>query len=221
MTFHPGFLQTAVVAQTITIDSGSGNQTVPQYNILTVEIWGGGAGAQGFSDAGSTQNGTAGGASSVSTLGMTANGGTNVLTGGTASGGNTTNTTGNSGANGSSQNSPTPGVGGTGGGSPNGGADRTGPSADADAPGNAGNAPGGSGSGSVFDFPGTPDINLASRGNGGGGYSKSVYTRGVTSGAPAIGALLAYSVGAGGTGGGGTRAKGGAGANGRVRFTIA
>lgn len=229
-----------VAASTTTDDTpGSRTFTVPRYNTLTVEVWGPGKGGSSYTD-GSIGNflaqggGVATSASSVSTLSMTANGGGNGTStsnnGGTASGGNTTNTTGTNGVSGGS--SPSPVNGGTGGGSPNGGADRAGPApltATGTAQmvaGNAGNAPGGGGSGpagSKTNFSGSNSYNGAIGGPG-GGYSKSVYTFGVTAGFPSVGDVLSYTVAAGSASNAGTpsvpSSRGGAGAAGRVKFTV-
>lgn len=212
-----------VIAGSQTFDSSSGNFSMPAYNTLTVEIWGGGSSSVGQTN-GSTVNGNAGGATTCSTLSMTANGAAAGITigtppftqpgaAGTASGGNTTNTTGNVGDIGVSPGTTSPC---TGAGAPNGGGNVTTPSG-ANTNGTNGSTPGGGGSGVHF---------AASSGAGGssGGYSKSVYTFGVTSGFPAIGALLAWAVGSGGAAAGTTPAdalnqRSGAGANGRVKFT--
>lgn len=188
-----------------TFDTGSGNFTVPNYNTLTVELWGGGG--SGESTDGSTFSfGGSGSNTTCTTLSMTAQGGALGQNagggGGPASGGNTTNTTGNSGGGRTTS--------GTGGGAASGGGNVSPPGANG--AGTAGSTPGGGGSGARLSSVGG--------GAGGGGYSKSVYTRGVTSGAPAIGASLAYAVGAGAAPNivPGLN-NGGAGTNGRVKFT--
>lgn len=204
----------AVVPLVTTFDSGSGNFTVLNYNTLTVEAWGGGA------PGGNNSLAVPGNASSVSTLGMSASGGNfppgtiNTGTGGsggTASGGNNTNSTGTAGT-GTSPTNTGAGTSGAGGAGANGGAG--GAARGTLGTGNPGTAPGGGGGGSNQSGDGLTFTK--NPGGGGGGYSKSVYTRGVTSGAPLIGASLAYAVGALASASGQ-----GDGAAGRVRFTVA
>lgn len=205
-----------VVPGSTTFDTGSGNFTTPNYNTLTIEVWG--AGASGGSG-GTTVQSVAGGASTCTTKGMTANGGARTTVnangagggvGGTASGGNTTNTTGGTGGDPSPLNTSA-GTSGAGGAGASGGAG--GLAGGSPSTGAAGTAPGGGGAGSNNSAGGGTFQKFA--GGGGAGYSKSVYTFGVTSGFPTVAQLLAYSVGAGPA----ANASGGAGANGRVRFT--
>lgn len=205
----------AVTPSTSTYDAGSGVYTVPAYNTLTVEVWG--AGSSGLGTTGwYFSSGIAGGTSSVSTLGMGATGGagpvcstpttdgrnTTLGAPGYGYGGNAANISGNYGTGWSRW-----GVsgGGIGGGAPYGGGN-VGPAAG----GTTGSAPGGGGSGMLIDSG-----NYA--GGSSGGYSKSVYTRGAA-GAPAVGQGLSFSVGVGGPRP--TSYGGGAGGNGRVRFTV-
>lgn len=240
----------AVVPGSTTFDTGSGNYTVPNYNILTIEVWGQGGGAVGKPGANNNQGteteGTDGAASTVTGTGIaiTANGGGRGRSGanggtggtaGTASGGNTTNTTGNVGGN----RTPTTGTGnntvktsGVGGAAPNGGAQAAGVNSSSDSTtigtivtnGTNGNAPGGGGSG-IADTT-TGGLPLATNkqgfaGAGSCGYSKSVFVIGVTANAPSVGALLAYlAATSGGVAGGAGARPGGAGAAGRVKFTI-
>lgn len=195
-----------------TFDSGSSNFTVPAYNTLTVEIWG--AGGAGSGDNATTfVDGNPGTSSSVSTLSMTAAGGGGATSNsggvaGSASGGNTTNTSGNNG--GAAGNGTGSGVGA---GAPNGGASTTQLVGTTTQSGTAGNAPGGGGGG-------TRRASANNAGGASGAYSKSVYTRGVTSGAPTVGSSLAYAVGASGTAPTAIVTAGN-GANGRVKFTWA
>lgn len=237
-----------VVPATTTDDTAhSSTFAVPRYNTLTVEVWGPGRGGGSYPDA-HTPNllqvgiATAPSASSVSTLGMTANGGgngnsntaTGGLLGGTASGGNTTNTTGTD-TTASDHLSNVPITSGVGGGSPNGGATTGAVSSPSPSTGTAqfvagitGNAPGGGGGGaaaSKTNFSGSNSYSSRSGGPG-GGYCKSVYTFGVTSGFPSVGDSLSYTVAAGtlspGDNAPGFAASfGGNGRNGRVKFTVA
>jgi hypothetical protein len=214
---------TPVVPGATTFNSGSGNYSVPAYNTLTIEIWG--AGASG----GVTSQANNGGNSTVSTYSLTAGGGikstattynTNQLgIGGTASGGNTTNT------NGGNSTSPSPtnlgvGTSGAGGNSPNGGTGgaAVGGGLGTVAAGNAGNAPGGGGSGHQSFIGGPAGGQAKYPGGGAGAYVRHVFTFGA-GGAPAVGASIAYAVGAGGTSS--SSPVDGAGAAGRVRFTVA
>lgn len=203
-----------------TYNSGSGNWTVPNYNTLTIELWGGGATAGA-----STGTPVQGNNSTVSTLGLTAGGGrypTGALNsatgggvGGTASGGNTTNTNGGTGGGCSPANAG-PGYSGTGGSSPNGGSGGAGVYNNSltSVNGNPGNAPGGGGGGGNSFSPVGGGNYYKRLGGGGGAYVKHVVTRG-SPGAPTIGALLAYVVAAAVTGNAGS----GNGAAGRVKFT--
>ena len=220
-----------VTPDTNTYDGSSGTETVPHYDMLVVELWGPGAGGAGLDDAsllGTQVDSTTPSASTISTLSMTANGGTKTTTpgggtpaGGTASGGNTTNTQGGSGHAGAIA-APGEVTSGHGGSSPSGGAQTAGKSSVGLANGtglNGGNgaAPGAGGSGAVYrNVAGT--VTQGAQGGAGGGYSKSVYVRGVTAGAPAVGASLSWAVGAGTVGGNGSKVDGGTGANGRARF---
>jgi hypothetical protein len=199
-----------VIAGSQAFTSGSGTFVVPHYNTLTVNVWG--AGASGNYEDGTTgvfQVGNPGGTSSVSTLSISATGGSASFvagdaTGGTGSGGNTTNSTGTAGS--------ISGFTSIGGGAANGGGNVTiTGGTDASQNGVPGTARGGGGTSGVG--VGTPEA-----GGGGGGFSQSVYTFGVTSGAPAPGASLSWAVGAGGAS---TTAEGvlsGAGHNGEVQF---
>lgn len=222
-----------VSASSTTFNSGSGNFTVPSYNTLTVETWGGGAGGDYGVVNTSLTRGGAGTASTVSTLGMTANGG-GATTGGngaggignavtaataaTATGGNNTNTSGTTGGNDTgnqASTAQTSGVGGTAPGSGGaGGASVTTSAINQHLAGNPGTAPGGGGSGGA-DSTGVGQ-GRGYHGGASGAYSKSIYTRNVTSGFPVIGASLAYAVGSAGA-----ASNGNAGAAGRVKFTWA
>jgi hypothetical protein len=208
-----------------TFDAASGNFPVPNYNVLTIELWGAGGAGLGFtttSDITATDAvGTDGGASSV--LSMVANGGKHGNStqagvspgvGGTASGGNTTNTTGNTGGGFGVGTNP---ANGRGGGAANGGGDQNSTNNTTlhlVTPGTIGTIPGGGGSACVN---GSAAGGTRMNGAGGGGYCKSVFTFGVTSGFPSFGALLAYVAGVGGVPAG--AAPGGAGRFGRVKFT--
>lgn len=202
-------------SQTFTT-SGSHQFSVPEYNTLTVELWGAGAaGAAAVSGAGNGQNG---GATTIVALGMTAGGGVGGTkldpdldyrqfaaggAGGTASGGNTLNTSGSAGSSGYEGGSAANG--GAGGTAPY-IASNTGPTS-----GGPGSAPGGGGGAGHYDLGG----NWLFPGAGGGGsYSKSVYTPGT---GPAHRTLLDLVVGAGGAGQTGN--PNGNGAVGRIVFT--
>lgn len=201
-------------------NSGSGTHEVTAYNTLTIELWGGGAGAGSYNFAGNTIAGD----TTVSTYGLTAGRGkalndpagvASTASGGTASGGNTTNTNGQ---NGGAGNNTTSGKGGD---SPNGGAGGAALAVPAGSgvhlTGNNGNAPGGGGGGSAYRNGALPGSQY---GGGGGAYVKHVFNAG-DPGAPAIGGLVAYAVGAAGVGSSnGTVGTCGSGAPGRVRFTV-
>lgn len=204
--------QGTVTSGSQTFTSGSGSFTVPSYNTLTVEVWGGGSSGVGVVQSVGGTSAHSGGPSSVSTLGLTSGGGTGPAggassgAGATGSGGNTSNTQGGTGTY-------TPVVSSTGGGAANGGASVTLAVSTGSSNGVNGNAPGGGG---------TSNSDVGNYGCGGpaGGYTKSVYTFG---NGPAPGSSVAYSVGAGGAAvvvaavsGFGTS---GAGANGQVKFT--
>lgn len=205
----------AVVPGSTTFDSGSGTYTVPNYDTLTIEVWGGGAPGGTTITPDGNGSGVAGTilANGGGRPTSNANGGTGGP-GGTASGGNTTNTTGSAGTGASPTNfgAGTSGAGGAGANGGAGGAAKgTGTNPNN---GNPGTAPGGGGGGQ--NFQGDGGLFSKYPGGGGGGYAKSVYVRGVTSGAPLIGSGLSYSVGAVSS-----AANQGDGAAGRVKFTVA
>jgi hypothetical protein len=224
-----------VVPGSTTFDSGSGNFTVPGYNTLTVELWGGGGSGRGSTN--QVANGASGGVggnngvdSTVSTLGLTAergrgaSGGTGTGTGGAggAGVGGDDNQSGESGQSGTSNSNSSIAY-RYGGASPNGGARATGnlSGTTSGADGIAGNAPGGGGTGwaiNVNQGPGFGWQSYAHASGGGGGYTSKTYVRGEP-GAPDIGDLLAYAVGAGGASVGSGSSESGAGAAGRVKFT--
>jgi hypothetical protein len=226
---------------------------VPAYNTLTVEGWGGGSGSSGVQDSSSnltgplvlSQGGT-GGTTSVSTLSLQATGGvcsnriqaqrsgvdvstgSGTGTGGTATGG-TTNTSGSAGGAASVPTAGTTPTAGSGAAAPGGGGAAVSGGTDANnlastrTNGTAGNAPGGGASGGVNKCPSS---GYASPGGASGAYFSKTYTFGAV-GAPAVGDLLAYAVGAGGLAGTtnqsatGAYANGAAGGAGRVKFTVA
>ena len=171
--------------------TASGNFTVPEYDTLTVTLFGGGAGGAG---------GAEGGASGVSSTfqGLTAGGGVSGTTtvggvGGTASGGNVSNDTGSAGGNqspGTANGGACPGGGGT---STNGQ--------------NHGNIQGGGGGG------GGPVLDASNAGGGGAARCRHSYA----AGALTVGASLSVTVGTGGPGGA-TPDVGGNGARGEVQF---
>lgn len=155
--------------------AGSFNFTVPNFNSLTVEVWGGGG-----SGAGGGGTGGNNGASSSWNGTVVANGGTRGLgdfspgSGGTASGGDTNTTGGNAQINGGG-NSPNGGLGGPDGVVGNWPTNTNG----------LGQAPGGGGAG---HDPGEDG------GGGGGGYSRKTYSPGQLT----VGASIGIVVGAGG-----------------------
>lgn len=184
--------------------SSSGTFTVPEYNTLTVECWGGGGGGGG--DGTGQGNGSSGSASrfAAPTGTLTANGGAGGEyagpggPGGTATGG-TTNTAGQAGGTRTSAAS------GKGGDSPNGGTG--GASITSVAAGRAGQVPGGGGSGGRNSTaPGS--------GGGGGGYVARTYA----SGDLTVGSQIAVTVGTGGSGDSAAYS-GGDGARGRCLMT--
>jgi hypothetical protein len=186
--------------------AGSFTFTVPCYNTLTVEVWGGGGGGGGYSggtagDGGnSTWDGSTlvgnGGNNGVSTNGAGGAGGTGV--------GGTTNTTGTAGSAGTSS------AGGAGGKGGNGGAG--GGSQSSTANGKAGTAPGGGGGGGHYS---TTYGGYGGGGGGGGGYA----TKSFSAGTYTVGASVAVVVGDKGAGANGSTEDGGAGAIGRVTIT--
>lgn len=173
--------------------------TIPNYNNLTVEVWGGGGGGGGYY----YPLATGGGQSNWNSSAILANGGkpgptygagesydANHGYGGTAAGG-TTNLTGGAAPLGAW----------AGGSSPNGGAQTSGAMQPANAPGG-----GGSGGGVIGDDWGD--------GGGGGGYAARTYS----AGAFTPGANIGGNVGAGGSAAG-ADFQPTPGAAGRVRFT--
>jgi hypothetical protein len=214
--------QRRVVSGSTTFDSGSGNFTVPAYNTLVVEGWGGGSPGMATTPPATFAYGTDGGDTTVSTLSLTAGGGKKTSgtgagtpgAGGVATGGDV-NTSGSQGVAGGAYN----GVNGQGGASPNGGA-TTPPPVGQGVPGlfvvgNNGNLPGAGGSAPTYNVSGS-QFNTC--GGSGGAYVKKTYSLGAP-GAPSPGALLAYAVGAGGVADTSLSFDPGSGANGRVRFT--
>lgn len=199
----------------------TGTYTVPTYNTVIVEAWGGGASGAGGNGYLTTIAGNPGTQSSF--VGVTAGGGigpaagtgSGGLTGGgggTASGGDT-NTSGGSGANGWADFCPV--TSGAGGSSPNGGSGGAGISTNV--PSNPGGAPGGGGGGGLgaqyqsqqglWYCRGTP-------GGGAGAYSKKTYTPGALT----PGSSVNVTVGSGGAAPS-AAGPGGAGAAGQVKVT--
>lgn len=215
-------------------DSGSGTQTIPAYNTLRIERWGGGASGQSWKLNGASPNvngGNAGGSTSAN--GVSAGGGQPAATGGVGPGaqtftggaGGSGTSTGGAGGNGSQNVAGGPYTSGAGGTSPAGGSGGAGVSdastlTTTQVTGNNGNAPGGGGSGGSNLTSGT---NGHGAGGGAGGY---YFTDHVLNGAGhiAVGSGVSWSVGAGGTAvaatGSDTGCLGGDGAAGRVRFTV-
>lgn len=207
---------------------------VPQYNTMTFEAWGPGAGGGGGSGGGaggnpaSTSSNVTGGGLAVAIQGNRGLGGQpGVLSngaaggaggaGGTASGGNSSNTSGGTGVAGQKGSlSGGTGAGGKGG-NVGGGAGVGGNGGAQGNNGLPGGAPGGAGGGA-----GAPASSQASAGGGGGGGGKAVSVFNYyDANAPIFGATLTLTVaGAGGTGGtAGTGFSGAAGARGQINVT--
>jgi len=232
-------LDRVVTAGSFTDDTpGTRSYTVPAYNTMVIEVWGGGSGtgttiAPGTSgtyvqcvDATATAipalSLSAGGATSPSSVFYDATGGV----GGTASGGDV-NVNGENGETGSGSAAPITAIGGKGGDSPNGG---TGGAARTETTtgsfsyaGNPGNAPGGGG-GSPRQTANIGGFKAFWGGSGGGGaYVKKTFNWN-DPGAPGTGDILSYTVGAKGTGGRRTASPltiaGTDGADGRLKITI-
>jgi hypothetical protein len=218
-------IASGVVPGSTTFDSGSGNYSVPAYNTLTIELWGGGAaGGPNADDFGSVA-GVNGNASTVSTYSLSAGGGLKSASdaganppggvGGTASGGNTTNTNGNAGGQGTWYSGTyAGGDSGAGGNAPgSGGSGGAGQGIFAAfINGNPGGAPGGGGGGAIAGSnPSGPWRGY--QGAGSGAYVRHVFTFG-SGGAPSVGALIAYAVAAT------VSSSSGAGSPGRIRFTV-
>ena len=214
---RPAFLINDVVSQTVNYTAGSGSFKVPNYNVLTIRVWGGGGGGGSItSPSGSPPvahwvSGFAGGNSAAyppsGTMVGLGGGPGNYVTppaDGGGSYGGYTNIAGHPASYSVSQAN-----GGAGGG-PNGGAGgesvlRTGV---------AGYQPGGGGSG------GSSVSHYLSGGGGGGGYSAATFTPAVAK-PPAPGSTIAWEIGTGGNSGGyGGYVTGGAGAAGKVQFVV-
>lgn len=187
--------------------------TVPSYETLTVEVWGGGGGgtgapydaAAGHSGGASSWDGTlaaAGGAGGPANY-------TPGGAGGSGSGG-TTNLTGGKGEAG--VNFSYGGAGGAGANGGAGGARTNRGSSPGIVNGHPGTAPGGGGSGAVYS---TARVSHSGAGAGGGGYASRAYT----AGAYASGSTITVVVGAGGAGGYYNASAGGNGAPGQVKIT--
>lgn len=139
--------------------------------------------------------------------------------GGSAGGGNSNNTAGNPGGNGaSSLGSGSPVTSGAGGNAPFGGSGGVGVSSIPDHNGNPGGDPGAGGSGGGHYTGGFSGTNFGLPGGGSGGFCQSVFTRGSTPGAPAVGSLISCTVGVAVAGGDGTTVDGGNSAGGRIEF---
>jgi hypothetical protein len=208
--------------------------TVPNYNVLTIKMWGGGGG--GGAANGNGENGTNGDDSYCTSLGLRAGGGKGGkgceesplplfgITGG--DGGKATGFTAASATGGDGKNAQrgridgkegdfwnlsgaggdaTGDLGGTGGGAKS-----------SDNPGADGNAAGGGGSGGYYKA-GNDSSRRAGAGGGAGAYGRQVYVKGA-GGSPAVGASLTFVVGGKGFGGDASNDKqGGDGAGGRIR----
>ncbi len=181
----------------------------PDFQTLTIKIWGGGGGGGGqFSSTCGIANGTVGGNSSIASYSLAAGGGqrnnnSSGGSGGIANGGSIN-------LNGNNGQTSTGGWGGYGGAAAGigGGAGGTGGINIVKA-GN-GSAPGGAGGGNAFNHCAT-----GAGGGGGGAYVEKIFTPATL----APGTVISdVSVGAGGIGGN-TEYDGGDGANGKIIFT--
>lgn len=213
----------------------SDSWTVREYDSLTIELWGAGASGDSWTGNGVVEHGSDGGDTTLAGLGLTAGGGkasTGALwqnapagAGGTATGGEV-NTPGGAGDPGATERDDTtaPASNDGGGSSPFGGAGgaRHGAGTSGAQAGNAGSAPGGGGgaaraTGFGIAFGGW--FTRHGAGGGAGAYTKLRFIRG-ESDAPEPGDVLTFTVGTGGAAATGDAVNSGAGANGRVRFTV-
>jgi len=196
--------------------AGTYNFTVPDFNTLQVELWGGGGPGATATTTSSTSSSHAavshGFASTITSLGLSAAGGqwgrrwregNGGGAGGVPSGGDI-NTAGEAGGNGGTYY-----INGYGGAAPNGGERVNAPTGDAI--GINGVQPGGGASGGAYQSAGT-----VGGGGGGGAYVRKTYARGALT----VGSTLSISVGAGGVPSTGTSyIRGGYGATGRIRLS--
>ncbi|MBP9669308.1 MAG: hypothetical protein KBE09_03395, partial [Candidatus Pacebacteria bacterium] len=206
--------------------AGTYSFTIPSYDTLTVQVWGGGGGGGGSTFHPGNPYGPAGTGGQSSFQSLIADGGAggnrNVVlstsaggAGGSASGGSV-NTAGNAGL---SIQSPTL-SGGSGGSAPNGGTGGAGGAWYSN--GSPGNSPGAGGGGasrqSTMQRNGSSP-NSGAGGGGSGGYTSYTYTAGSLS----VGASVPVVVGAGGNGGYAISSayyqNGGSGAPGQVTIT--
>ena len=199
--------------------TGSGSFTVPAYNTLVIELWGGGGGSGSVVGTASGYNGTDGADTFITSLSLIAGGGKLSLgagnygvsaggVGGTATGGNI-NTSGGNGGSPVNYNYLNQNAGGS---SPNGGAGGAYSGAYL-VNGNPGFSPGGGGGGAAYsNNSGTVGV---SGGAGGGAYCKKTYALGTIP----FGTGLIFSVGTGGRGGYQGANTGAAGAPGQIKFT--
>lgn len=198
--------------------AGTYSFTVPPFNTMTVELWGGGGGGGGYGDpgAGSYASGAYFGATGVQTYfnaSTYANGGGGGQNAGTSNGGGvafgaggtggsaaglTVATAGNSGGSGPASS--------TGAGAPNGGGSTSVNSQN-------GTAPGGGGAGYFYSTGGK--FPAVTGGGGSGGYAKSIFTPSTLT----PGQTLSLVVGAGGLALTGCAQNGGNGADGKMIVT--
>lgn len=205
-----------VVAGSLTVTSpGTSAFSVPQFNTMTVYVWGGGAGG-----CVNIAGGNAGGTSSFGAL-LTATGGAAGVyngaggAGGTGTGG-TTNETGGTGSTSNTKVAPPVTVtgGAAGGLADGGGATRSlTVSTAVNTVGLAGNAYGGGATGAVGVGSKSGTVNMGA-GGGGGGFTKKVFTRADLT----IGSSISITVGAGGAALTNGAVISGAGANGAVKI---
>jgi hypothetical protein len=207
----------AVVPGSVTYESGSGNFTIPPFNSLAIQLWGGGGGGGGFTAPGTFVAGSNGASSTA--YGITAGPGiagsagasTTGGAGGSAAGENYSSAAGTAGTIGGSAGGD--GAGGAGG---DGGAGGAGLAYGTISSGHPGSAPGGGGGGGASTFTVEESSGWdAGGGGGGGGFAQCDFA----AGSLAVGGTISWVVGAGGAGGAGATAAGGAGAAGYVAFT--
>lgn len=207
---------------------GTYSFTVPNYNTMTVMVWGGGGGSPGTT-AGSGSGGYAydgntssfGGYMSATggQRGVIQNSGSGYSNPGSGSGGDI-NESGQAGS--AAPDFTTPSYGGAAGGTAYGGGGTRTLSYSGISPytpGLTGNSYGGGGTAWMDDFKGN---GLTYKGGGGAGFSRKVFSAGS---GPSAGSVISVVVGSGGYGGyvndGGTMKYGGSGANGAVLISWA
>jgi len=209
LPFQSMFMGANVVpgSQTYNV-GGTYSFTVPAFNTMTVEVWGGGGGGGNYTDTGAyspsggnsvfhtayAYGGGGGGGAATSRYGGVVYGGAGA--GGSSANGNVTAIGGNAGYAGDS------GILGVGAGAPNGGANAY--PGYRESPSTAGSTPGGGGAGYYYDTGGK--FPAVAGGAGSGAYAKSVFTPVMLAPSTVLTVYVgsgASSGGAGGTGGDG------------------